>query len=414
MTHLGRIVTAGRTPCAFDSLSAATAFVSKTGLRLVLACALPVLAACSTPHSAFPRSGPTTEEIRKATEAGRRNGITLVPITEDVALATLATRHFDNFSKSLVDGERHTHRIGAGDTLEISVWEAPPATLFGVPANDPRLLGGSSVVTTFPAQVVDSDGTITVPFAGRLKAGSNTPREVEGRIAAMLRGKTNQLQVLVRIANNASANVTVLGEVRSSSRVALTPTGEKLLDVVAAAGGVTQPVGKMTLQVTRGERIHSMPLNTILSDPRQNILMQPGDVVTALHQPYSFSILGASGKNEEVPFEAQGVSLTQAIARAGGLNDSRADPRGVFVFRFEEKGALSGTEGITSTKDGKVPVVYHLDFADPASFLVAQRFAVNNGDVIYVSNAPAAELQKFLNIVTSIATPILTVRAVTR
>lgn len=373
------------------------------------------VAGCSTLPQGLPTSGPLAETVEKqAGDAARASGIQLIPITDTVARRILARRQLDSFADQLEDGEQRAHRVGPGDALEISVWEAPPAMLFGVTNTDPRLLAGTAVVTHLPSQVVDSDGSISVPFAGRLKAGGNTPREIEGRIAAALRDKTNQLQVLVRIVQNASANVTVVGEVRNSTRVALSPTGERLLDVLAAAGGVTQPVGKMTLQLTRGPKVLTLPLDTVIRDPRQNVLLRPGDVVTAIHQPFAYSMLGAAGKNEEVGFEARGISLTQALARSGGLNDSRADARGVFIFRFEERAAVESDQPVATTPDGKVPVIYQLDLSNPAAFLVAQNFPIENRDVLYVSNAPAAELQKFLNIVTSIATPIIGILNLTR
>jgi polysaccharide export outer membrane protein len=229
-----------------------------------------------------------------------------------------------------------------------------------------------------------------------------------------LKAKANQPQVLVRVTRNVSSNVTVVGEVSSSTRMPLTARGERLLDALAAAGGVRQSVNKMTLQLTRGSKALSLPLDLIIRDPSQNIALQPGDVVTALHQPMSFTVLGATGKNEEVSFEAQGISLTQALGRSGGLQDARADARGVFVFRLEEAPALDWPGTVMTTPDGKVPVIYRIDLRDPASFFVAQSFPVRDKDVLYVSNAPAAELQKFLNIVTSIAAPVLGVINVTR
>jgi polysaccharide export outer membrane protein len=39
---------------------------------------------------------------------------------------------------------------------------------------------------------------------------------------------------------------------------------------------------------------------------------------------------------------------------------------------------------------------------------------MRNRDVLYVSNAPAAELQKFLNIVSSVVVPVVTVRSLGR
>jgi polysaccharide export outer membrane protein len=45
--------------------------------------------------------------------------------------------------------------------------------------------------------------------------------------------------------------------------------------------------------------------------------LQAGDVITSLFQPLHGT--WATGKNEELNFEAQGISLAQALARAGGL-----------------------------------------------------------------------------------------------
>jgi len=258
-------------------------------------------------------------------------------------------------------------------------------------------------VTTFPEQMVSFEGAINIPFAGMVPAAGKSPQQIEAEVARRLQGKANQPQVLVRVTRNATSNVTVVGEVSQSVRMPLTAKGERLLDAVAAAGGVRQPVGKMTVQVTRGDVVQAMALDTVIQDPKQNIVLQPGDVVTALFQPLSFTALGATGKNEEVFFEAQGITLAQALARSGGLQDSRADARGVFIFRYEEPLVLGvAGENLPLTQDGKVPVIYRVDLKDPRSFFVAQGFPIRNKDVMYVSNAPAAELQKFMNILTSV------------
>ena len=293
--------------------------------------------------------------------------------------------------------------VGAGDVLEVSVWEAPPATLFGSTVIDPRAGAATTRVTTFPEQMVSYDGTINIPFAGNIPVAGKSPQAVEVEVARRLRGKANQPQVLVRVTRNATSNVTVVGEVSQSIRMPLTAKGERLLDAVAAAGGVRQPVGKMTVQVTRNRVVQAMALDSVILDPRQNIMLQPGDVVTALYQPLSFIALGATGKNEEVVFEAQGISLAQALARSGGLQDQRADAKGVFIFRFEDPLVLGATgDNPQLMPDGTVPVIYRVDLKDPRSFFVAQGFPMRNKDVMYIANAPAAELQKFLNILTSV------------
>jgi polysaccharide export outer membrane protein len=291
--------------------------------------------------------------------------------------------------------------IGMGDALDISILEAPPATLFGSSLAEMKSGSAGSRLNTLPEQVVQRNGMINIPFAGQIKAAGKTLYGVEKEIVDRLHGKANQPQVIVRLARNASSNVTIVGEVVTSVRMPLSPRGEKLLDALATAGGVRQPINKMTLQVTRGDRVHAMVLENIIRDPKQNIPLQSGDVVTALYQPLSFTVLGATGKNEEQNFEAQGITLAQALARAGGLQDARADAQGVFIFRFEDPKALKTSSNVQLTPEGKVPVVYRIDLKDPVTFFVAQSFPMKNKDVMYVSNAPAAELQKFLNILTS-------------
>jgi polysaccharide export outer membrane protein len=263
--------------------------------------------------------------------------------------------------------------------------------------------------------MVAADGSINMPFAGAVPAAGKSPQQIETVIAKMLAGKANQPQVMVRMIRNVTSNVTVVGEVTQSLRMPLTTKGERLLDALAATGGVRQPVGKMTIQLSRDGQVIAMPMEVIIQDPRQNVVLRPGDVITALYQPLSFTALGASGKNEEVSFEAQGISLAQAIGRIGGLLDSRADAQGVFVFRFEDPAALEANgKAMQLTPEGKAPVVYRVDLRDPRSFLVAQNFPMRNKDVIYIANAPAAELQKFLNILTSSIFSVTSLRSVTR
>jgi polysaccharide export outer membrane protein len=133
-------------------------------------------------------------------------------------------------------------------------------------------------------------------------------------------------------------------------------------------------------------------------------------VITAYFQPYSFTALGATGQNQEIPFEAQGISLVQALARVGGVQDNRADARGVFIFRFEEPDAVpEQAKGGIKTAENKVPVIYRMNLTDGSAFLTAQNFAVKNKDVLYVSNASSVELQKFLNILVSAVYPIVNV-----
>lgn len=361
------------------------------------------ITACSTFPNWLSSAGPSSEQVdRNATsDAGRL--LRIVDVTDALTRRVIAANRRTLFSETLGAKPVRPYTVGPGDVIEVSVWEAPPAVLFGASITDSRGGMNSSRVTIFQDQMVSSDGRINIPFAGSISVSGKTPQEIEAAVLNRLKDKANQPQVLARVTRNATANVTVIGEVTNSARVALTAKGERLLDALAASGGVRQPVGKTSIQITRDEIVQTLPLDLIIRDPRQNIPLQPGDVVTAIYQPLSFTALGATGKNEEIFFEAQGITLAQALARSGGLQDQRADAKGVFIFRYEEPLVLGvASENRPLNTEGKVPVIYRVDLKDPLSFFVAQEFPIHNKDVLYVSNAPAAELQKFLNILTSV------------
>lgn len=368
-----------------------------------------LLSGCATLPDWLASNGPSRQQILEGGDSQRIEGIQVVDVDDAVTRKLLTDQKKTLFSDVFNDDLRLGYTIGAGDIIEVSVWEAPPAMLFGGGIVDPRMGPATTRVTTFPEQMVSRSGMINIPFAGQIVSANKTPQQIETEIAQRLKNKANQPQVLVRVIRNNTANVTVVGEVGASTRMPLTARGERLLDALAAAGGVRQPVNKMTLQITRGDKVQALPLDTIIRDPKQNITLQAGDVVTALFQPLSFTVLGATGKNEEINFEAQGISLAQALGRAGGLQDSRADARAVFIFRLEDSTALDWKTPPKTTPDGKVPVVYQVNLKDPASFFIAQSFPIDNKDVLYVSNAPSSELQKFLNIVVSVVYPIVNV-----
>jgi polysaccharide export outer membrane protein len=364
------------------------------------------LAGCA---SFFPSIGPTRHGIEHQDVNASIPPIPVIDVNEDVTRRLVARRSRLLFSEVLSTRPDQLFPMGKGDFLTVTIWEAAPATLFGSVQLDPRGIPAPALATTLPEQPVDGEGCITVPFAGRVPAAGKTLPDISAEIKRRLMGKANQPEVLVLQSRNLSSSVTVVGEVTTSTRVPLTATHERLLDALAVAAGVRQPVNKTTIQLTRGDAVHSLPLETIIKDPKQNVALQPGDVVTALYQPLSFTALGATGKNEEISFETQGITLAQALARSGGLIDQRSNPKGVFIFRLEPKSRQAPNEPVPlATEEGLIPIIYRVDLRDPRSLFWIQSFPVQDKDVLYVSNAPVWELQKFMNLLFTLAYPVQT------
>ncbi|TCF97047.1 capsular biosynthesis protein [Paraburkholderia strydomiana] len=363
---------------------------------------------CATFPGWMPTSGASREQVLEQHDSGSVQGIEVVDVDDALARKLANAKQLGRFSSIFSSGAPNINVIGAGDVLDVTIWEAPPALLFGTmtPATaiSAAMPSGSTGVS-LPPQMVDADGTISVPFAGRIAVKGLTIEQIEASLLRQLKGKANQPQVLVSLAKNNASNVTVIGEVNASTMMPLTPRGERLLDALAFAGGGKQTISHMAIRLSRGNVTATMSLDSVIRDPLQNVPLRPGDVVTALYQPETFSVLGATGKNEEIPLEAQGISLAQALARSGGLSDARADARGVFVFRFEDATLVDRKDASIEAVNGTVPVIYEINLRDPASFFMTQNFRIQNHDLIYVSNAPGAEFRKFLSYITMVANP---------
>jgi polysaccharide biosynthesis/export protein len=264
---------------------------------------------------------------------------------------------------------------------------------------------------------VARDGTIGVPYAGRLRVLGLKPEEVERAIVERLKGKAIEPQAVVTVTRNVSNTVSVTGEVTNGARVPLTVRGDRVLDVIAAAGGLHIPANEAYIRLMRGNRTASVSFNAVQANPSENIFLRGGDVLSVVRRPQTFTVAGATGLNAVVPFGADSITLDEAVAKAGGLLDYRADPQGVFVFRFESIDLVqqispdpqqledASRSAASANASGVAPVIYRLNFRDASSYFLARKFEVRDKDFVYVANFPASELQKFLGIIGSAISP---------
>ena len=234
-------------------------------------------------------------------------------------------------------------KIGVGDTITVTIWEAAAGGLFG-PSPSTGVSPGSRSVT-IPDQVVARDGAISVPFADRIPVAGRSPLEIQHTIEQRLAEKAIEPQVIVVITKSVTNAATVSGEVVSGARVPLSVNGDRLLDLIALAGGAKAPVYETFVRLSRNGVTATIPMETLVSDPAENIYAWPGDVLTLVRVPQTFSVFGATGQNTQVTFNAEKVTLAEALAKAGGLQDLRADPAGVFLFRFEPPGCRRRPQG---------------------------------------------------------------------
>ncbi len=375
-----------------------------------IAALLPLLLAGCAPGGFLPESGPTRGEvlagagIRLQAEGPDRKAVyALVPLDAAVVTELRSVDAEPRFTPT--DTPPVQGRIGFGDIIAVTIFESDSGGLF-LP-REPGTRTGNFV--TMPNQQVDLTGDITIPFAGPLHVVGMTTEAVEKEIQDALAARALEPQAIVTIADRRADPVSVLGEVNTAAHFTLDPGGDRVLGAIARAGGAKYPAYESMVTIQRHGYTERALLSQIAGDPAENIELEAGDTIYVSHEPRYFVALGATASstnlgviNRRIPFQDSRITLVDALALAGGLNDPQANPQAVFVYR-NEPGSTLARLGVSSAGPlpARVPTVFVLNLQDPAGIFYASRFWMRSEDVIFVANAPATDLSKFLSLVLS-------------
>lgn len=362
------------------------------------------LASCT----ALPRSGPSHQSIAKNASTS------LLAVKKaavvDYALIDITKQVASQFDYSIINslekgfgstrGRPPENPLGVGDIVEVTIFESQAGGLF-IPSDAGSRPGN---YITLPKQTVDSSGEISVPYAGVIKAAGRSVGDVQADIQKKLANRAIEPQVVISTTLSRSNMISVLGDVNAPAQLNLSPGGERILDVIARAGGLNATQYETYVTVQRNRREATVLFRSIIDRPAENIYMYPGDTVYVNRERRTYLVFGATEQAGRIDFDDSNLTLGEAIAKSGGLLDSRADPSQVFLYREVPRETLEkvGVDVSKFTSD-IVPTVFRADLRDPGMFFAVQKFKMKDKDIIYVSNADAVELTKFLSTINDVS-----------
>jgi polysaccharide export outer membrane protein len=323
-----------------------------------------------------PRAGPSAKDFTRANTA---QSINLVEATMQDALAThdtpSAPTGFDPSWQAAPPADGGT--IGVGDVLSVTFFERDGLNLFSTTTDGNSRLDGLKVS---PA------GLIQLPYAGDVHVAGLTPAEARHAIIARLSRLTFGTDVTVTVTEQHSRLVSVQGDVTKPGVVPIGPETNRLLSVLGTAAPTPADLELATVTVRRGSQSGTVRLSRLYDQPRDDIALEPGDVVIVRGIVGTVNVLGAAGLQGRVKITRHDYSLMDAIADARGLDNAAADPAAIYVMRQAD---MAGTSGL--------PKVYHFDMRNPVQIAVANAFMLHNGDAVLISNASFAQYQKVIS-----------------
>ncbi|WP_284891992.1 polysaccharide export protein [Cobetia amphilecti] len=275
--------------------------------------------------------------------------------------------------------DEYVYRVGKGDVLDIIVYDHPELTS---PAGEER--GAVEA-----GNLVRNDGTLFYPYIGRVNVSGLTLDEIRDLLTRRLSTYLTDPQVDVKVAAFRSKHVYISGEVGTPGQLPITTEPLTVLDALSQVGGATSRANWHRVILTRDGQETQISLYALMrkGDQRENHLLRDGDVIHITSaEDQGVAVMGQVLRPGNVALGNERLTLTNAISRSGGINETSAEASGIFVIRSKPE------------SEQQLATVYQLDVKNAAAFTLGQRFILEPGDIVYVTTAPVARWNRVISL----------------
>ncbi len=279
--------------------------------------------------------------------------------------------------------------IRSGDKVDVTIWDSQDNSLITSPGIK---------FTQIPGIQVGADGSIYLPYVGRVMIRGLTPARARARVQSRLETIVPSAQVQLALQQGRDNTVDAVSGVNNPGPYALLSRNYKVLNLIADAGGINTSLRNPRVKLLRGSQTYQISAEQLFKDGSKNALLHPRDTVIVEQDERSFVAIGASGQEDLIYFPKDALSAMEAISLMGGLADSRADPQGVLVLREYPASAIR--------PDGSGPerqqVVFTFDLTSADGLFAARKFSIYPEDTVLATESPVTKTQTIFSLLGSV------------
>lgn len=279
--------------------------------------------------------------------------------------------------------------IAPGDTIDLTIWETGEGTLLTSP--------GEKLVA-LPGLTVAPDGTIFLPYAEKVYIGNMSPDEARLAVQQKLEPSVPTAQVLISHQPGRKSTVDLVSGVARPGTYPMPDRDFTILGLLAAGGGVSPEIENPQVRLMRAGKLYGVSADTLMKDPALDTTLRGGDKVFIEADERYFLSLGASGREAQVPFPQDRLTALDALSLIGGLNDSRADAKGILILRdYPAKSVRTDESGPSHER-----VVFVIDLTTADGLFSAGEFYIRSKDVVVVAESPVAATASVLGLMSGV------------
>jgi len=279
--------------------------------------------------------------------------------------------------------------IASGDQLDLIIWDNSENSL---------LLPPGRKVVDMQGLRVNASGAVFIPYLDEVYLKGKTPdaaREIiQDRLAEIL----PSAQVQLHYTPGASSSVSIVGGVAAPGTFPLPNRNFSILNLVSLGGGVPPAMRNAQVKLVRNGKTYRTSLSRLYNDASLDVVLRGGDKVIVEQDSRYFQALGSTGREELVYFHKDTINALESVSIVGGVNDNRADPKGVLILREYPSSDVR--------KDGKGPshtdVVFTIDLTSAEGLFAARRFNIQPQDVVLVTESPITKAQTIFQLIGSV------------
>ena len=352
--------------------------------RLIVVMALAgVVAGCN-----LPRGAPLEAEILQDKTAETRD-YQVVSVTKDNLESVSGWPVTGGFAQLGWIGKQRgpsTSVIAAGDVIDLTIWDNDENSLLTPPA---------AKVVDIQGVPVSASGTVFIPYLDEIVLNGLTHDEARQLIQTELGSILPSAQVQLSVTPGRRSSVDVVGGVAAVGSYPLPDRNFSVLSLIAASGGVAPGLRNPQLKLVRGDGVYGIPVEKLFADPALDATLQGGDKVIVEEDKRYFLSLGAAGTEDLLYFPKETVSALDAVSLIGGVNDARANPKGVLILReYSDRSVRSDGSGPDHAR-----VVFTLDLTSTDGLFSARKFQVQPKDLVLVTESPLNSAKTVLGLI---------------